>query len=76
MARTLIVTDPLTLLAPPGPQTARQLQVEGDLLMVESASENTLRLSTDNTSAQGGVLVVRAAKDPALLGETVNFIRL
>ena len=74
MARTLIVTDPLALVAPPGPNNARQLQVEGDLVMVESATENTLRLRADTDSAQGGVLVVRGANDVAYI-EIFSFIR-
>lgn len=74
MPRTLIVTDPLTLLAPPGPQTARTLTVDGDLLMTEDAATNTLRLSADSTSAQGGSLAIRGAHEYTFVG-LLSFIR-
>jgi hypothetical protein len=74
MPRTLIVTDPLTLLAPPGPQTARSLVVEGDLLLAEDAATNVLRLSGESTSAQGGTLIVRGANDYTFVG-VLSFIR-
>lgn len=74
MARTLIVTDPLALVAPPGPSNARQLAVDGDLLMSEDASTNVLRLSADSNSAQGGTLIVRGANDYTFTG-LLSFIR-
>ena len=90
MARTLIVTDPLALVAPPGPSNARQLAVEGDILMAEDAATNVLRLSGDSTSAQGatlvltpdrrstsaqgGTLIVRGPNDYTFV-QVLNFIR-
>lgn len=74
MARTLIVTDPLALVAPPGPSNARQLAVEGDILMAEDAVTNVLRLSGDSTSAQGGTLIVRGPNDYTFV-QVLNFIR-
>ena len=74
MARTLIVTDPLALVAPPGPSNARQLVVEGDILMAEDPVTNVLRLSGDSTSAQGGTLIVRGPNDYTFV-QVLTFIR-
>ncbi len=58
MARTLIVTDPLTLLAPPGPQTARKLTTAYPLALLENAADNTLRLYEVGYGAQSvGVFI-------------------
>jgi hypothetical protein len=58
MARTLIVTDPLTLLAPPGPQTARTLTVAYPLAIEEDTASNTVRLYEAGTGSQS-VMIFR-----------------
>lgn len=64
MARTLIVTDPLALVAPPGPSTARTLTASLPLAIDENALTNTVRVYEAGIGTQS--LSIFRPVDPAL----------
>lgn len=69
MARTLIVTDPLALVAPPGPQTARTLTASLPLAIEENAAANTIRVYQADIGGQNIGIFVSAGPFVSIVDE-------